>query len=197
MASRLTLAFVVPVVFVLGAVTIGLAQNEEAKPEYTYIGVAKCKTCHKKEATGDQFGIWSKGPHAKAYETLASEASVAKAKELGLGNPQEEPQCLGCHVTAFAVWDDLANQTITKEEGVSCESCHGPGSGYKSLKTMKAITEGTVEAASVGLAIPDEATCKGCHNPDNPFHKEFVFKDSYAKIAHDIPKAADAKEGGE
>jgi len=186
---------------VLVALSFGLAvlvsADEDAKPKYDYIGVAKCKTCHKKESTGDQFGKWSAGPHAKAFEVLASEKAVAKAKELGLGDPQKEPKCLGCHVTAFPVMGDLENQTITMEEGVSCESCHGPGSGYKSLKTMKALTAGEIEPASVGLVLPDEKTCVGCHNPENPFHKEFVFKDYYAKIKHEIPEgAAGDEEGG-
>jgi len=191
---------IVSSVTVLAALTFGLAAlvgaEEEAKPKYDYIGVAKCKVCHKKEATGDQFGKWAAGPHAKAYEVLASDEAKAKAKELGLGDPQQEPKCLGCHVTAFPVLDDLANQTITKEEGVSCESCHGPGSGYKSLKTMQGITAGDIKPESVGLTLPDEKTCVGCHNPDNPFHKEFVFKDFYAKIAHEIPKAESKDDSG-
>jgi cytochrome c peroxidase len=182
----------------MGFLTAGVATvvgaQEESKPEYSYIGVAKCKMCHKKESTGDQFGIWSKGPHAKAYESLASEESMAKAKEMGLGNPQEEPECLRCHVTAFAVWDDLEKQKIGKEEGVSCEGCHGPGSAYKGLKVMKAITAGEVSAESVGLLVPDEAACKQCHNPDNPFHKEFVFKDYFEKIAHPIPEGSSSSE---
>ena len=175
-------------IFAVGA---PLSAQEEAEPEYTYIGVKRCGMCHKKESGGDQFGIWEKGPHAKAYETLASEKSLAKAKELGIENPQEAAECLKCHVTAFAVMDDLDNQKITMEEGVSCESCHGPGSGYKSKKTMEGLTAGEIEPASVGLVVPDAETCTGCHNPDNPFHEEFDFDTFYEKIAHPIPEAED------
>ncbi len=164
-------------------------EGEKAESKYTLMGVKNCKMCHKKEASGNQFGIWEAGPHAKAFETLASEQAVAKAKELGLENPpQEEAQCLKCHVTAFPVMDDLANQKITLEEGISCESCHGPGSGYKSKKTMEGITAGEIEPASVGLLVPDEKTCVGCHNPENPFHKEFKFEERVKKIAHPIPE---------
>ena len=166
------------------------------KPTYTYVGVKNCKMCHNKEATGQQFKIWSESPHAKAFETLASEESIAKAKELGLGNPQEEEACLKCHVTAFPVMGDLENQKITMEEGVSCESCHGAGSGYKSKKVMVAITAGETKPASVGLVIPDEKTCLGCHNPDNPFHKEFVYEEFVKKIAHPIPEGAVSEDDG-
>jgi cytochrome c peroxidase len=177
--------------FLGGAWLLAGAQEakKEGKETYTLVGVKNCKMCHNKEATGAQFTKWSEGPHAKAFATLASEAAVAKAKELGLGNPQEEEKCLKCHVTAFAVRGDLENQKVTMEESVSCESCHGPGSGYKTKKVMEDITAGTVDPASVGLWKPDEKVCVTCHNPENPFHKEFKFAEFAKKIAHPIPKA--------
>jgi cytochrome c peroxidase len=167
------------------------AKKEEGKETYTLVGVKTCKMCHNKEATGQQFTKWSAGPHAKAFETLGTDKAKAKAKELGLGNPQEEAKCLKCHVTAFPVMGDLENQKITMEEGVSCESCHGPGSGYKSMKVMKACYEGETDPASVGLMMPDSTTCETCHNPENPFHKEFKFEEFAKKIDHSIPKAED------
>jgi cytochrome c peroxidase len=176
--------------FLAGAWLIAGAQEakKEAKETYTLVGVKNCKMCHNKEATGAQFTQWSETLHAKAFETLGGDKAKAKAKELGLGNPQEEDKCLKCHVTAFPVKGDLENQKITMEEGVSCESCHGPGSGYKSKKTMEDLLAGTIEPASVGLWMPDEKLCVTCHNPENPFHKEFKFDEYVKKIAHPIPK---------
>jgi cytochrome c peroxidase len=166
------------------------AKKEEAKVTYTFVGVTNCKMCHNKEATGQQYTKWSESLHAKAFETLGTDKAKAKIKELGLGDdPQKEPKCLKCHCTAFPVMADLANQKITMEEGVSCESCHGPGSGYKSMKTMKDLYAGTIEPASVGLLMPDEKLCVTCHNPENPFHKEFKFDEYMKKIEHNIPKA--------
>jgi hypothetical protein len=176
----------------------GLAgDKEEAKEEkapkeeksYDYIGAKKCGAmCHKKEEKGNQYGAWLEKRHAKAFETLASEESIAQAKELGLGDPQKEPKCLVCHVTAFPVMDDLENQTITLEEGVSCESCHGPGSEYKSMKTMKAIFAGEVDGESVGLWTISEKTCLGCHDPESPFTADtFDYEKMLAKIAHPYP----------
>jgi cytochrome c peroxidase len=178
--------------FLAGAWLIAGAQEakkDDAKAKYTLVGVKNCEMCHNKEATGQQFTKWSEGPHAKAFATLASEKAVAKAKELGLGDPQKEAKCLGCHVTAFPVMGDLENQKITMEEGVSCESCHGPGSGYKSKAVMDAVYAGTTDPASVGLIAPDAKVCETCHNPENPFHKEFKFEEFAKKIAHPIPKA--------
>jgi hypothetical protein len=186
-ARFLVLMFVVAFI-AIGALSV-MAEEEKAKEEFTLVGVKSCKMCHNKEATGKQFAVWSEGPHAKAFETLASEDAVAKAKELELGNPQEEPKCLVCHATAFPVMADLENLKITMEEGVSCESCHGPGSGYKSKKVKKAVQAGEIERAAVGLIEPNEKVCVTCHNEDNPFHKEFKFDEFVTKIAHPIPVA--------
>ena len=146
--------------------------------------------CHNKEATGKQFTVWSAGPHAKAFETLASEEAVAKAKELELGNPQEEDKCLKCHVTAFPVKDDLENQKITMAEGISCESCHGAGSEYDSKKVKTAVADGTTKPESVGLLAVTEETCLNCHIEEgNPFYKEFVYEERVKKVLHPVPKS--------
>ena len=159
---------------------------------YEYIGVKKCSMCHKKDATGNQLAKWQEGPHAGAWETLASEKALAEAAKHGIDNPQQAPECLKCHATAFAVMDDLANQKIQLEDGVACESCHGPGSGYYKKKTMQAITDGEIEAASVGLTLPDESVCRQCHTPEgNAFFKEFDFEKMFAKIAHPRPEASE------
>jgi len=164
-------------------------KDDAKKAEYTYVGVKNCKMCHSKEATGDQYKIWSESAHAKAYEVLASDESKAAAKKLGIDDPQKSDDCLKCHITAFPVKGDLENQKITLEEGVSCESCHGPGSGYKGLKTMKELYAGTIKPESVGLVMPDEKTCLHCHIAEgNPFHKEFKYDEYVKKIAHMVPK---------
>jgi nitrate/TMAO reductase-like tetraheme cytochrome c subunit len=75
----------------------------------TYIGVDKCKICHKVEHES-----WLKLPHAKAFERLKPEE-------------QSTPECLKCHATG-------ASKALP---GVQCEACHGPGSDYKSIQVMK------------------------------------------------------------
>jgi hypothetical protein len=160
--------------------------------EFEYIGVKKCKICHKKPETGDQFGLWEKSAHAKAYASLASAEAKAEAAKLGIDNPQTAPECLKCHVTAFTVMADTTAK-ITLEEGVSCESCHGAGSGYQKKATMEGITAGEIDPASVGLVIPDAKTCTVCHTPEgNPFYKEFDFAKASQLIAHPIPEGAAA-----
>ena len=77
------------------------------------------------------------------------------------------------------------NLTITDKEGVSCESCHGPGSLYKSMTVMKNLDQ----AKAKGLIMPDENVCKKCHNSESPTYKEFKLDEMWKKIAHNHPKA--------
>lgn len=166
--------------------------SEEGK-QRTYIGATKCKVCHKTEAQGEQFGIWEKSPHAKAFEALASDESKAIAKERGIEDPQAAAECLKCHVTGHGVDKEFLGEKYAATEGVGCESCHGPGGDYGKMKTMKAITSGEIEPASVGLVIPDEKVCVGCHNEESPTYEEFDFEKMAAKIAHPIPEERKAK----
>lgn len=151
---------------------------------HQFIGVSKCKTCHKSEAKGNQFAKWSDSKHAKAYEVLASDAAIAIGKEKGIDNPQTSDQCLSCHVTAFSAPAELKAASYDQADGVGCESCHGAGADYKKLKIMKDQDA----AIAAGMVIPTEETCKGCHNENSPNFKEFNFDEAAAVIAHPNPK---------
>ena len=167
----------------VGFVALGAAARAADSP-HAYVGVKNCKMCHNKAETGKQYDIWAASKHAKAYESLASPEAKAKAKELGIEDPQKDAKCLNCHVTSVAALNDTTSK-VTAGEGISCEACHGAGGDYKSKKVMEGITAGTVDPASVGLIKPTEETCKGCHKPEgNPFYKEFKFEEYAKKIAH-------------
>lgn len=134
-----------------------------------YVGAAKCKMCHNKADKGEQYNKWAASPHAKAMASLK-------------GDDAKNPKCLKCHSTAASVGQDLI-ASITVEEGVSCESCHGPGSLYKVATVMKDHNA----AMAKGLIMPDEKLCKKCHNEQSPNYKGFNYKEYVAKIAHDDP----------
>jgi cytochrome c peroxidase len=151
---------------------------------FKYIGADKCKLCHNKPATGEQYNKWLSDPHAKALKTLSNQASLDYAKKNGIADPAKEAKCLKCHSTYDNV-DPKLRGGILAEEGVSCESCHGPGSAYKSPTIMK----NKEQAMEKGLVLPDKTLCVTCHNKENPFHKEFNFDTFVAKIAHPNPAA--------
>ena len=151
---------------------------------YDYIGSAKCKMCHNKVTTGQQFKIWSESTHAKAMESLSSEKALKYAKEKGIADPTKEKSCLECHSTYYRINQDN-NLGVKVEEGVSCETCHGPGSAYKT----NAIMNDKEKSIANGLIIPDAKLCEQCHNPKNPFHKPFNYSEYSKKIAHPVPAA--------
>jgi hypothetical protein len=168
----------------------GKEAEKKVEQKFSYVGAEKCKPCHRSKAKGDQYGAWESKKHSKAYETLASEESIAVAKELGIEDPQKSDKCLKCHVTAYGVEKERLGPKFDMALGVQCESCHGPGSDYSKLSVMKDY-EASVAA---GLTVIDESTCKTCHNEESPTYQEFVYKEAYAKIAHENPQKKEAEE---
>ena len=103
-----------------------------------YTGVASCagSTCHgRMEGDGtvvrqDELMKWQEpstpgGAHSRAAAVLANSRSQFIARNLGIKDPTTSNQCVGCHTSAAAgapasMWND----------GVGCESCHGPAGGW-------------------------------------------------------------------
>jgi hypothetical protein len=149
--------------------------------EFTYVGAAKCKICHKTEKQGRQFPIWESKKHSKSYTALSSSEAPVKAKEMGVENPMESPECLKCHAPLFEKAPEF------KEEGVTCEVCHGPGSVYKKLSIMKSREE----SVKNGLTVYDtpekqKKFCMTCH--ENAHGQPFDFEASWEKIQHPVPE---------
>jgi hypothetical protein len=169
-------------------VVIFLTTSFAAETAFKYVGVKKCTMCHKTEKSGNQYGLWLEDGHSKAYTVLATEEAKKVATAAGItGDPQQAKECLVCHVVAFDAPAEKKDVTLTLEEGVSCEACHGPGSEYKTMKAMKQIFAGEVKGADLGLVEPTEALCITCHNPKSPTYKEFKFEEAVKKIAHPVP----------
>lgn len=109
-----------------------------------YTGVASCagSTCHgRMEGDGtvvrqDELMKWQEpstpgGAHSRAWAVLSNSRSQAIAKNLRIGDPATAPMCLGCHSTAGAIGAIGPRRgTVPLEDGVGCESCHGPAGGW-------------------------------------------------------------------
>lgn len=166
--------------------------------DHVFVGSTKCATCHKTAAQGEQFPKWQASQHAKAFETLASPAAIEIGKKVGIDEPQKSDTCLRCHVTGHGKDAALFGEKYSAAEGVGCESCHGAGADYMKNATMKEITAGTLDGATVGLIKPDEKLCITCHNDKSPTFKGFDYAKYVEKIAHPMPaeRKAKYKEGG-
>jgi len=172
-------------VFVLVIAFNGIAGEKK----HEYIGVKKCVTCHKSKKQGEQKAIWIKSNHSNTFKQLTSKEGLAKAKALGVEDPAKSDKCLSCHAPEYDK-KDLFQKNFKIEEGVQCESCHGPGSAYKKKKIMKDHDA----AVANGMLVPDEKTCLTCHKKDNPEHKgTFDYKKAWDKIKHPVPVKAEKK----
>jgi hypothetical protein len=192
------IGFVLPLVVAFSAALLLGAGAASAK-DHQYVGVKKCKTCHKKEAIGNQYGKWMDAEHSKAYDTLASEDAKKLAAKKGIDDPQKAGECLKCHVTAYDVAPALVAKKFDVTKGVQCESCHGAGKDYRKKKIM--VDQEKSKAR--GLIIPDEKLCLECHNDESPSWDPskytlangskagFDFEQAKEKIAHPVPEDYD------
>ncbi len=179
-------------VTVVNAVVLGVCavmfmwsgEMSAAQAEHEFVGVAKCKMCHQKPDKGEQYKIWQESKHSKAFETLGTPAAKEQAAKLGISDPQTSGKCLKCHSTAYNFTEEKVTEAIAVEEGISCESCHGAGKDYM----KKSVMENKDEAVAQGMVVPDEGTCKKCHNPEAPTYKSFDFQERFEQIKHPTPK---------
>jgi len=165
----------------------GLTALAQAPDPTLYVGVKSCGMCHKKEEVGAQLTKWQESPHAKAFEKLGSPEAKEAASKLGIADPQTSGKCLKCHSTAYNFGETgPVTDKITVQEGVTCESCHGPGKNYKSKEIMKDIKQ----AIAGGLANPALDNCTKCHNDQNPTWKadRYTKKDG-TKVGFDAEQA--------
>jgi hypothetical protein len=86
----------------------------------------------------NEYSIWAgQDKHARAYNVLSNAVSVRMGKILGLEDaPNRSEKCLVCH-SLNAKPDQRAQTLQNLEDGVSCESCHGPAVGWLGPHTLK------------------------------------------------------------
>jgi len=65
--------------------------------------------------------------------------------------------CKLCHRVQFASW--AASAHARRNPPLDCEGCHGAGSEYKAMATMK----DPAKASAAGLVRPGAPFCTTCH----------------------------------
>ena len=153
-----------------------------------YVGSKVCMDCHSTADGSGQNIQWMRSRHAHAYWRLGSDWSLFLARlrphYQDLEYPLTDNRCLLCHTTGAQKDEAIYEPSFSFQEGVGCESCHGPGSNYTTIETM---SDREAFLANGGR-IPDEETCKSCHRRS----ENFDFAEKWPKIAHPKPGEADA-----
>jgi hypothetical protein len=159
-------------ILALGAAIMAEDAKKVEEPKHEYVGVKKCKICHKKDGIHES---WLASKHAYAFDSLSAE-------------DQKNEELLPYYTTGTTAKGDLLT-------GIQCEACHGPGSDYKKKKTMS----DRELAVAGGLIIPDSALCVTCHNDKAPaalaaVGKDFNFEKAKVKGAHAAAIKKEAKK---
>jgi hypothetical protein len=157
-------------------IAIALARDAGAQSTFQFLGPNECLNCHdhnperewyeKKEIPevrrlfpdrGDKAG------HINSLNQMETPKSDEFAKAIGLADKYDiNGKCVSCHATVFR---GDANA------GVSCESCHGPGSGYMKPHQTKDSYEVSVSQYGMTRLIGNiqgwTQQCTNCHVMDD------------------------------
>jgi predicted CXXCH cytochrome family protein len=141
----------------------------------SYAGSEACAACHK-----DIHTSWMTTRHAQAFSSPIFQRDWTKEKN--------QVACLQCHVTGF----NSADGTYA-EEGVTCESCHGPFQPNHPKEQMP-IKPNADLCASCHKYTTDEwrasphaakdIQCQACHNP----HSQTPMADSITGLCTNCHK---------
>ena len=151
-------------------------QAAQAQPLQQYTGPGSCSStaCHgsvqprqDSRVWQNEYSIWVvQDKHAKAFASLSLPLSQRIAKNLGLGQqkPEAAKQCLACH--ALDVPASQRARTFDLNDGVSCESCHGPAAGWLGEHTSRewtheqSLRRGMYDTKDL---IKRQENCLSCH----------------------------------
>ncbi len=113
------------------------------------VGAEACKSCHENE-----YAWWKASKHHTSMSVLA-EADEPK---------DTDPTCVRCHASATESGPPPTTMAgFRVEDGVGCESCHGPGEAHVAAEGGTDNIEGLGEDCPVCVI---EAVCTGCHTKE-------------------------------
>jgi len=157
----------------------GQGQDPAAQPPASqpgrYLGAASCGTsnCHgspvaleQNEVLQNEYATWlDADPHSTAFNILYNEESALIAKNMKIdGEAYDAQVCLDCHTTNVPA--NLQENRIDVDEGVSCEVCHGPASGWLAghveadWEYSDSLRNGMIDTRNIARRAQ---VCSGCH----------------------------------
>ncbi len=101
----------------MGQIAFGAEEEQEVTPpkDQHYTGKNMCAACHY-----SKYRVWKHDKHALGFEILPKKY-------------RSDSKCLVCHTTGYGEETGYKDASTPHLAGVTCESCHGPGSKHAKL----------------------------------------------------------------
>ncbi|MFM8319603.1 MAG: multiheme c-type cytochrome [Chloroflexota bacterium] len=182
-ATWLTFAIVFAACLAVGAAfslarpapAVAAPPAQPAGQEGAYAGSEACSKCHE-----DLHTDWTSTRHAQAFSSPIFQRDWHELKD--------QTECLECHTTGYNAQDGTY-----AEEGVTCESCHGPFQPNHPKEQMPIEPDADL-CARCHKATTDEwkasphaqknIQCQSCHNP----HSQAPMADSITALCTNCHK---------
>ncbi len=165
-------------------ITVGVQTPKEpaaaalpvGKQPYEYLGTKKCRMCHV-----DQYRSWRELPKGRSWEALKPGIGAKVKVAAGLDVSKDyrgDGRCLKCHSVGYGkpggyvIPDPSDGESLrfaATRQGVGCEACHGPGSGFVRIMQDIYTTDRTYkpeELYAAGRRPVGPEVCGACHNKD-------------------------------
>jgi len=151
------------------------APADPDKQEVAYAGSESCATCHE-----NLYTEWQDTRHAHAFSSPIFQRDW---HELG-----DQTNCLECHTTGH-----IPNTGEFAEEGVTCESCHGPFQPTHPAEPMSVTPDAelcstchksTTDEWMASVHGQENINCQSCHNP----HSQSPMADSVTELCANCHK---------
>ncbi len=180
---------------VLTALALSLCASPAAA-QARVLGAQDCEKCHKpalKKWRIEEPALYGPKAHANTHKQLLDPKAAGYAKAIGLANPADPAgRCAGCHATVV--------RGLTRS-GVSCETCHGAGSGYLQVHDKEPYADSYRKSLPLGLTdlhlkpAAIARLCVDCHvTPEkalaaagHPNGAEFDIAAGLKKLVHWTP----------
>lgn len=167
-------ATIILLAVLLPAAAFSADDKSTVKGQYTGPGSCSSTSCHggvqprtTTTVLQNEYSTWAvQDKHPKAFLALSNDVGKRMGKILNI-TPEKEKRCLVCHALDIDAPQKAA--TFDKQDGVSCENCHGASSGWLGPHT----TNGWNYQKSVDLGMYDtrdlvkrSEKCLSCHLGD-------------------------------
>lgn len=98
--------------------------------------------------------------------------------------------CKACHAPPGDAAAARYGRDYHAEDGVQCETCHGPGEVHTRIETA----EDTLGGRKIFVPARNSDLCQTCHYDEKPFHVAnvlgvpvFAYEKAWPRIAHPTP----------